>query len=229
MKRLLQSLLLATTAAACSGDPKPEDFGPPVTITPEDVIDDFEDGDDSLKSVGGRQGFWYTYKDPTPGMLTPDESAAVVPMEPGPEGMGKALKVFGGGFKEWGAGVGFQFNKMGNDAPMTYNVSAFTGVAFMAKGNVPIRVGFGVPEVLPNSEGGTCVNNAAMTNCNDLHSMVVRLTNEWRQYKIPFNRLAQQGYGMRATWDPTRVISAIFHVDVVASFEMVIDDVGLYK
>jgi hypothetical protein len=25
------------------------------------------------------------------------------------------------------------------------------------------------------------------------------------------------------------VISAIFHVDVVASFEMVIDDVGLYK
>ena len=39
----------------------------------------------------------------------------------------------------------------------------------MAKGNVPIRVDFGVPEVLPGSEGGTCVDNATMTNCHDVH------------------------------------------------------------
>lgn len=219
-----------TMALACSGDPKAEDFGPPVNIAAEDMIDDFEDGDGALKEIGGRMGFWYVYKDMTAGAtVMPDEGAAVVPADPGPMGTGKAIRVSGSGFKDWGAGIGFQFNKMGNNMPNPYNASAYTGVAFMAKGNVPIRVGFGVPDVLPPSEGGTCVDNAMMTNCHDLHGYLVRLPSDWKQVKVPFKSLAQQMYGMKANWDASKVVSAIFHVDAVPSFEIFIDDVGFYK
>jgi hypothetical protein len=220
---------MSLSMSACTGDPKAEETGPPVTIAPEDMIDDFEDGDDVILERGSRTGYWYTYKDLTGGMLTPDEGAPVMPEMGGANGSFRAVRYFGGGFKEWGAGLGFQFSKVMNDPPGKYNLSAYTGMAFWAKGNVPIRVTFGLPEVLPGSEGGTCVDNATMTNCHDVHGMIVQLTKDWRQIKVPFDRLRQEGFGLKATWDPTKVISSGFDVGPVNSFEVFIDDVGFYK
>jgi hypothetical protein len=226
----LLAALAALSVSACAGDPKPEDLGPPVVIAPEDLVDDFEDGDDVIMERGNRMGYWYTYKDLSGGSLMPDEGTPVMPdVMPGANDTYRAMRFTGGGFTIWGAGMGFQFNKYMNEAPNAYNLSGYTGLVFQGKGTVPIRVTVGVPEVLPPSEGGTCVENATMTYCHDAHGMSVNLTKEWRQYKIPFARLRQEGYGKPATWDATQVIAVGFDVGPLNRFEVFIDDVGLYK
>jgi hypothetical protein len=225
----LFALLAATTSLACQGDPKPVDTGPPVMIAYDDMIDDFEDGDGSILERSTRTGYWYTYKDMSGGMLTPDEGAPLFAEVGAPDGVGKVMRFFGGNFKVWGAGMGFQFVKVENDPPLPYDVSRFTGLAFLAKGNVPLRVTLGMPEVLPGSEGGSCIENATLTYCHDAHGMTVRLSNEWHQYKIPFNRLIQEGYGKAAVFDPTKVIAAGFDVGAVKSFDVSLDDIGFYK
>src|SRR5215211_4867773 len=221
---------LLATSLACQGDPKPEDTGPPVTIAYDDMIDDFEDGDGSILERSTRTGYWYTYKDMSGGMVTPDEGAPVFAELGGPpDGQGKVMRFFGGNFRVWGAGMGFQFVKVENDPPLPYDLSSYTGLVFTAKGNVPLRVTIGMPEVLPGSEGGTGIENATLTYCHDAHGMSVKLSNEWRQYKIPFARLRQEGYGKVAVFDATKVIAAGFDVGAVRSFDVSLDDIGLYK
>jgi hypothetical protein len=74
------------------------------------------------------------------------------------------------------------------------------------------------------------VDNATLTNCHDVHGLLVNLGKEWRQIKIPFSRLTQEGFsGVKVNWDPTRVVSAGFDVGPVTTFDVSIDDVGFYK
>src|SRR5688572_24742549 len=74
-------LAAALVPVACQGDPKqgpPVEStsvtagGPPITIEPRDLLDDFTDGDNSITWQEGRKGVWYTYADSRGmGTLTP--------------------------------------------------------------------------------------------------------------------------------------------------------------
>ena len=74
-----------------------------------DLVDDLEDGDDAILDDGGRRGGWYTFNDETDGTQSPPGTGFV----PSPGGAGDsayAAGTSGGGFTEWGAGMGFDLN-----------------------------------------------------------------------------------------------------------------------
>src|SRR5690606_1927607 len=107
-----------------------------VTILPENLIDDLDDGDASIAEVGGRIGAWYTYNDETTGgEQAPPSDSDFAPSAGGPTDSGFMARTTGSGFTEWGAGMGFDLNNPG-DAKGTWDASAFTGVAFKARGDV---------------------------------------------------------------------------------------------
>ena len=89
----------------------------------------------------------------------------------------------------------------------------------------------GVPEVLPALDGGTCVDGAAMPTCHNVHKRIFKLSNEWQQKQVLFKRSGPgPGWGIKAIFDPTTVISVQFDAAVPgANFEIQLDDVGLFK
>ena len=237
LRRWLTRVLLLATA--CQGSPKqgsPGDNpsvtagGTPVTILPADLVDDFTDGDNSIRWDGGRKGIWYTYADPGGmGTLSPAPGQVVNPVPGGPSG--NYLQVRGGGFMEY-VGFGFQLNNPTGTAPMTYDLSAFKGIAFLAKGSGNLKVGIAIGEVLPAAQGGSCVAPAppAPSTCNDVHAASFPLTGEWEQKRIPWAALRQEGFGPRLDFKAMAAIAVQFDaIAPGASFEIALDDVGLYR
>jgi hypothetical protein len=216
------------SGAGGSGTP-----GGMVTIGPDDMIDDMEDGDDAIIMLSKRAGFWYAYNDMTGGMQKPEPDKDFIPEDCGPSMKGKCVHITGSGFKEWGAGVGFDLNNPGEPAKrMTYDVSGFKGIAFWAKGNVPFRLAVAVAGVVPVEEGGTCptpANPMGPEQCHDTHGKLIRVTGEWAQYVVPFSDLVQANFGKKAAFDPATVLSVQFDVNQGLTFDISIDEIGLYK
>jgi hypothetical protein len=220
---VLAAMATTTTMTGCQGDPKPEE--PPVTILPDDLIDDFEDGDDSILQRGGRAGFWYTYHDPNSGttpVLEPMDGVAVQ----GKEGV---LTVRASGWREY-VGFGFQFKKALTAAnPEKYDLSGYKGIAFRVRGTGNMSVGIALPEVLPPSEGGTCQETSPPTRCHDVHKAPFSVLPDWRQRKIAFSSLHQEGWGVQTAFKLGDALA--FQIDSVEAgpFDVQIDDIGLYK
>ena len=109
---------------------------PGCSSNPEDLISNFE-SDNSLAPVGGRQGGWYTYGDDV-GMFDRASGFNIDTGNPNctPDG---ALHIKGTGFAMWGAATGVDWKPRPGDgdggylAKMTYDASAYRGVAFWAK------------------------------------------------------------------------------------------------
>ena len=110
---------------------------------PDDLISNF-DNDNSLAPVGGRQGGWYTYGDNLGHFAT--SSGYNIAVDEGnpnctPSG---ALHVKGTGFAMWGAAMGADFRPRpagedgGYGPKMTYDASAYRGIAFWAKSSAPL-------------------------------------------------------------------------------------------
>src|SRR5204863_143953 len=111
--------------------------------------------------LGSRVGAWYTYHDATAGgTQTPAMGDPFIPDACGHASM-YCAHTTGSGFTDYGAGFGFDLN---NDAGTKgiYDVGAFTGVAFWAKGT-PFRLKVLTSATVPTAEGGTC----ATTQCSD--------------------------------------------------------------
>ncbi|HEX6765009.1 MAG TPA: hypothetical protein VF103_06015, partial [Polyangiaceae bacterium] len=84
------------------------EFGP---TDPTALIDDIEDGNPLIATVGGRNGSWWVTSDATVGTITPPSDAA-----PPPERiLGKrcdseyGMRVTGQGFTSWGANISIAF------------------------------------------------------------------------------------------------------------------------
>jgi len=193
-----------------------------VTIAPANLIDDLEDGDGSIKDLGGRVGAWYTYNDMTAaGTETPKAGDPFVPLGAG-NGSAKSAEASGSGFTVWGAGFGFDLNNSGT-TKKTYSVGTFTGIVFSAKGT-PFRFKVLTTATVPTAEGGTC----ATTKCGDNFGSAIAATASWQQFAVSFASLTQEGYGDKATFDPATVIGVQFQVAKGVTFDISIDDVGLY-
>ena len=198
-----------------------------IDIDPDNMIDNFEDGDGALIPNGGRQGYWYIFNDETEGATqTPD--GEVLPVEGGSDGTAMAMNTAGSGFTEWGAGIGIDLNNEGggmeggNGIKMTYDSSAYAGVVLTAKGNGQIRAMVQIEATIPPEEGGTCA-----VDC-DPHGKVLLLSDEWQQFTLPFDQLNQEGWGTPAAWDSATVVGLQFKVGASTDFDFWIDEVGFY-
>ncbi len=233
--------LVFTSMVACAGGGSdggggngdsgvvPPDDGEPVVIEPENLIDDLDDGDGSINETGGRIGAWYVYNDETAtGQQTPDPTKDFAPAAGGPNDAGFMAQTTGSGFTEWGAGMGFDLNNPG-EAKGIWDASAFKGVAFVARGDVAIRAAIVVEAVVPVEAGGKCVPGTAEgEECDDAHGRSIVLTNEWRQYKVPFDQITQDGWGQPAPFDAATVTGVQFQIPAGATFDVAIDEIGFY-
>jgi len=145
-------------AAGCksSGGESPVDSGKANCPAADDLISDFE-ADNSLASVGGRQGGWYTYGDDL-GHFANSKGYNIEEGNPNCTPLG-ALHVKGTGFAAWGAATGVDWKPRPSAADggygdkMTYDASAYRGVAFWAKSSAPLD---GVQVAFPDlyTDGG---------------------------------------------------------------------------
>jgi hypothetical protein len=97
-------------------------------------LDDFNDGDLVLRPVEQRVGSWYSFTDQTAG-------CAKLSVEKGDSS--SALHFTGGGFDKWGAGfcVALAWS-LAEGGLCTYDVSAYSGIRFRARGNGTLRMTF---------------------------------------------------------------------------------------
>jgi hypothetical protein len=198
-----------------------------IPIDPDNMIDNFEDGDNALIPNGGRQGYWYTFNDATAGASQTPPEDAVLPEAGGADGTSLAMHTSGSGFAEWGAGIGIDLNNAGdpdggNGVKMKYDASAYTGIVVTAKGNGQIRASVQIEATIPSEEGGTCAMDC------DPHGKVLLLSDEWQQFTIPFDQIQQEGWGTPASWDSSTVVGLQFKVAKSVDFDFWVDEIGFY-
>jgi hypothetical protein len=207
--------------------PEVPDAGPPppprlTTCTPygganaEKLVDDLEDGDEALP---GEDGGWFEVKDPAPGTFE-----VGVEQIPGGRGASQyAMHAKGSGNSEWGASFGVYWNAC------VFDGSSFRGVRFWARGNgSPVRYLSPVPGVVPVSEGGGCALEAEGL-CWDAHTTSLAFDAEWKEYFVPFDSLAQTGWGLKVSeYDPKLIFTLQFQTDANYDFDYWIDDIGFY-
>lgn len=211
----------------------PSQSGP---IDPTALIDDLEDGDGNLPQLAGRTGGWFIGSDETEGgTLTPaandDASPPAEPIPGGRCGSQSAMRLTGQGFDEWGAVLGIGF-RWGDPGILPFDASSFKGVRFWARvgelHTAPVRVQF--QDVHTNPDGGHCVEGGELyEECYDgFGTLLLPLTEEWQEYEIHFDRLAQQGFGLPAEIDPTQLYSLEWTVGPSAIYDLWIDDVRFF-
>ena len=130
------------TAAALCGCKSSGGGGLPANCpqnTPDDLISEFEQ-DNSIKAVNGRQGGWYTYGDDVGAFTFGGSSGYEIAADGNPTcSPSGSLHIAGTGFAQWGAATGVDWKPRPSDGDggyadkMTYDASAYRGIAFWAK------------------------------------------------------------------------------------------------
>lgn len=231
---------LAFAAAACASDDGggggDDDGGEPI---PENMLlDDLDDDDAAIHEVEGRIGAWFSYNDGTSDSQQPSPNGVFTPSPGGAAGTDFYAGSKGDSYSEWGAGFGFDINNTGVDGPSgegekkPYDASKYTGIRFHAKGNVPVRVGILVWDVVENTYGGGCTPPAEPTlleDCGDSHGKQISLTGDWKEYRIPFEGLRQGDWGLPADFNPASITSIHFDIEKDVTFDVGIDQLGFYE
>jgi hypothetical protein len=200
------------------------------------VIDDLEDGDEGIAENGARVGSWYSFNDGTAGATqAPPEAEDFKPA-----GVDGACGMFaahtsGKGFKDWGAGIGLDLNAPppatagGPELKLAYDASAYTGIAFEAKGNTAITVGVAEIATVPMADGGSCTPSTVEgMECEDSHSKLISLGSDWKTYKIEFSALKQEGFGKAVPFDKATLTGLQFSVAQNLEFDFSVDNVRFY-
>jgi hypothetical protein len=137
----------------------------------------------------------------------------------------------GGGFTNWGAGMGLNFRI--NEDPNNVDLSAFTGIRFLARVNDPttgpVRIMLVDQQATPTSDGGTC--NAANGGCfNYFGYALTSLSTEWQEVTIPFSSFKQETWPSEMFLAPqvTNAIGLRFQVGLT-NFDFSVDDIELYQ
>jgi hypothetical protein len=201
------------------------------TIAAENLIDDLEDKDDSIKEQDGRQGSWYTFNDEGKGgeQSPPPDKFAVTPASG--DNMSKYVAgTKGKGYKEY-AGLAVDLNSDGDKAS-PYDASKFKGISFIARGvsgskELDLRFGVSTPATIAEGDGGECTGGDA--KCDDSFGADITVDGTWQKFDIPFSLLAQEGWGDKATFDAKKIVGFTFSVpEGGAEFDFAIDNVGFY-
>jgi polyhydroxybutyrate depolymerase len=181
------------------------------------IVDDFDDGNLLLRPDEQRVGAWYSFTDETPG-------CAELRVEAGDSS--PALHFSGGGFSAWGAGFGVSLAWSIAEAGLCiYDLSAYSGIRFRARGNAPLRMNVPSRASAFRSSGGDCPDSEG---CFDQHGRNLGLPTEFREFEIPFCSLTQRGFGAPlGALDLTQVTNLNFLVQSRGDFDVWLDDLEL--
>jgi hypothetical protein len=218
---------------------------PPAAGTIADLLIDNLEPDvadasgNALPHVGNRTGFWYTYGDALGSTIipAPDPSGAS-PLKPGMtncHGGSMGCVLISGmtamadelAMKYPYAGVGFDFSNA--KKPCVYNASAYSGIKFWARGDVPITIKLNTTATATPDGGGTCTG----TMCNGGFSPAgvdVILTTEWQQIDINFAMAAPPTWAAELALHPDKasLLSLQVQIPPGQAFSVALDDITFY-
>ncbi len=219
-------LALATALAACA------QFRPPVPgsdsastagrCAKKALIEDAEDGDDQIATIGGRGGYVYTFADDKGSKVDP--GGDFKPATGGADGSHRSLRIAGKMItgEDAYAGVGLGFH----DPEAPYDASRYTGVSFWAKRSTASSAAlrFMVPDALTDPAGKAC------TECDNDFGVNFEVTEEWTRFVVSFADLKQEG-GWGAprpdAIDKTRLYGLKWQVQTQgADFDVSIDQIA---
>jgi hypothetical protein len=211
-----------------------------ITIPTGDMIDDFEDGNLLLTNTNGRVGNWYGYGDSTAGAAITPQPTPIMGQR-GPTSL-MGMDTTGGGFTQWGCGVGVDLSNSGGGqaTKVPYNASfddgsghmvPYAGVTFWARsdmGTLSLTAVF--PDGDTDAAGGIC-NTVENGVCDHHYLKSVSVGTDWKRYTVLFTDLALEsgGYPTPTAFDPTRLVSVQFRINPGATFKFWVDDVAFVR
>jgi hypothetical protein len=201
----------------------------PVAAT--DIIDDMEDGDNKIAPIGARSGVWYAFNDKSGGTQAPLGAVNGERIPDGGRGESRfAMHTSGGGFTQWGSGIGFDFNNPngGEATKLPYDATGYSGIRLWARAAEEQPLRMTVPDVRTDPAGNLCSDTEK--GCDDHFGVLLQVGTEWRRFDVPFATLRQQGFGNPepdglAIGD---LLGVHFQVPANSDFDFWIDDVSLY-
>lgn len=180
------------------------------------LIDDFESGNENLADVDGRVGSWVIGDDKASGRITSEASDQCA-------ARGRYAGHFASqGFGRWGANWTAVFVNVPNAPAAPYDASKYNAIsfwgAFGANNGPDFEVALGV----------TTMDNAWNSHlcqvCMDYYKTTAALSHEWRRFVLPFASMAQDGHGSPLV--PMRKDQMVgFIIWPTQQFDIWIDDV----
>lgn len=157
------------------------------------LLDDFEDGDDAVAPLEGRQGVWRWARETD----APGTAPALIPV-PRSDATARnrlALHVRGARLDDWGATIELDFR------PRCYDATRYAGVSFQASGPGRVYLALRQVDVIPIAEGGICERD-----CHNPHLIKLDLTADFQSYAVRWSEVRQRGIN-RPPLDPSRLHS----------------------
>jgi hypothetical protein len=184
------------------------------------ALDDFEDGNTQLTKSSGRDGYWFSAKDPKGSTID------MQTVEPGAGGSELALHMSGKtaeGTAEdgsWGVQLGANFV---NEQGTLYDASKYAGFSFKAKAapGSSKKVRFKIGDVNTHKDAGVCIT------CWNHFGKDLVLTEEWKEYKVMFSTADQEpGWGnpRPISVTPAKLIGINWSVGPNQTYDMWFDD-----
>jgi hypothetical protein len=165
------------------------------------LIDDMESGTGRILDSEGRVGVWYAFNDETdrpgstagtqwPAPTTPGVPIPTSAIDGGRGCSTRAMHSYGSGFRDWGAGIGFDLGFDGQTF-RTNDASAYAGITFWARGlpETIMQVRISTADTTRAEWGGTCPQEP----CPSPRYATLSFSSEWIQYWIPFADLHEFG------------------------------------
>lgn len=190
-----------------------------VVVTPDGLIDDFEDGDNKTADVAGRGGYWWKSTDSAGSFFGPEDWG---PVRGGPDGslamhpVGETAS--GDPTEAWGAQIGGNFTGSG-----FYDASQYVGVSLWAK----VAPGKASTLRFEIADGNTHPTGEVCDSCWNHFGKTLQLTTEWKEYRILFSDLRQdEGWGdpRPLTVDVSRLYSLNFKLLPGSVFDFWVDN-----
>jgi hypothetical protein len=168
------------------------------------LIDDFEADDDFILPVAGRRGGWFAYSDGSHGVMTPALGQPLLPTPDGPDG-DLVLHVSGGGFNDFGAGIGTSL--LFTDHLLPYDAAAYAGLRFKYASSGWVRLDLGTTATTPAPDG-SCA--APTETCYDDFGFYLPPSQGFSAVTLQWSDLSQIGFGAPTTFDASQLLTIKF-------------------
>jgi hypothetical protein len=240
---LLTVLCLSFGGVGCSSDAEPESepakqedptCEAPGIIDPTLLIDDMEDGDGLIATVGIRNGGWWVSSDGTGTVTPPAEQAPVAERILGGRCNSKyAMRLTGSGFSEWGAVISATFRFTDDIQP--YDASGYRGITFYARvgpdNNSVVHAQF--QDSSSHLLGGACnpISGTPDECYNGFGADLSSISTEWQKFTLEFATLTQRpGWGYQAdAVNPAAVYDLEWNLDANRTFDVWVDDIWFFE
>jgi hypothetical protein len=194
------------TGGSAPDEPSVCDGATDVRLTNNGYVDNLEDPETDTDA------FWDSYVDDMGGMA---ENRAFV--SPGALGTATAIHYAG----STGTTPGMAYAGLTRSLGCT-DVSAFDGISFWAMGTDGLEIFMQVGTPDTQKEGGDCLEM-----CYDHPEKSIVLSDQWSQYAVTWDELAQQGFGNPAEFEGMTVL--LNWRTAIGDFDFSIDEISFFS